>query len=328
MPADGIVRRTAEIAPILDAHRLNARAYSVTALENFSYCPYRFLLAAIHRIEPRADAAPLVRMDPLTRGSFIHEIQAILFRTLKDRSQLPLRASALSEAEATLEEIVNHVAARYADDVAPAIERVWQDEVDAICADLKIWLRRMVDEPWTPAHFELSFGLETAFREQRDPASIPDPVRLSDGWLLRGAVDLVERAGERIRVTDHKTGRNRTEVGTVTANGKVLQPVLYGLVIESMLGAPVEQSRLYFCTSRGGFSERIVHLDERSRLFGAEAMQWIDAAVGSGQLPAFPEKDACGRCDFRTICGPNEEERVRRKPGQELESLRDVRDLP
>ncbi len=129
-------------------------------------------------------------------------------------------------------------------------------------------------------------------------------------------------------MTDHKTGRNRTEVGTVTANGKILQPVLYGLVIESMLEAPVEQSRLYFCTSRGGFSERIVHLDERARLFGSEAMQWIDDAVAAGKLPAYPEKDACGRCDFRTICGPNEEQRVQRKPGQELGSLRDVRELP
>lgn len=327
-PADGITRITEAIDPILAAHRLKARPYSVTALENFAVCPYRFLLASIQRLEPRADAAPLVRMDPLTRGSFIHEIQAIFFRRLSESSGLPVRTASLKNAEHLLGEVVTQVATRYADDVAPAIERVWQDEIDGIRADLKIWLRKMVDEPWTPAHFELAFGLGAEIQKERDPASIPDPVSLPGGWLLRGAVDLVERAGQRIRVTDHKTGRNRTEVGTITANGKVLQPVLYGLVIETMLGAPVEQSRLYFCTSRGGFSERIVHLDERARLFGSEAMHWIDDAIGAGQLPAFPEKDACGRCDFRTVCGPNEEIRTKQKPSRELVSLHDVRGLP
>ena len=46
-------------------------------------------------------------------------------------------------------------------ELAPAIERVWKDGIDAIRADLREWLRRAAEDPlpWTPERFELAFGL-------------------------------------------------------------------------------------------------------------------------------------------------------------------------
>ena len=43
-------------------------------------------------------------------------------------------------------------------------------------------------------------------------ASIPDPVRVDGRFLLRGAIDLdrAQCATGQLRVTDHKTGKNRT----------------------------------------------------------------------------------------------------------------------
>jgi CRISPR/Cas system-associated exonuclease Cas4 (RecB family) len=43
-----------------------------------------------------------------------------------------------------------------------------------------------------------------------------------------------------------------------------------------------------------------------------EVIETIDAAIASGFLPAAPAKDACSFCDYRGVCGPREEERLKR----------------
>ena len=69
----------------------------------------------------------------------------------------------------------------YHDKLAPAIEKVWEDGIAAIRADLREWLRRMAEDSrgWCPERFELSFGLRD--REQADPASSDEPVRWRAG---------------------------------------------------------------------------------------------------------------------------------------------------
>ena len=63
-------------------------------------------------------------------------------------------------------------------------------------------------------------------------------------------------------MTDHKTGKNRTEATTTINGGKTLQPVLYSLVVEAMTGETVSAGRLYYCTEAGKFTAHTVHLEE------------------------------------------------------------------
>ena len=54
----------------------------------------------------------------------------------------------------------------------------------------------------------------------------------------------------------------------------------------------------------------------------------IDRAVERGFLPPAPQERACFWCDFRPVCGPLEEERIRHKakdPLADLEALRGMR---
>jgi len=327
--ADGIVRSTEELAPILGNHRPALRAFSATSLQAFATCPYRFLLQAIHGLEPRPTAAPLIRMDPLTRGSLFHEIQAEVFRGLRDRGLLPVTASRLAEAEAFLEATVTRLSAVMSEELAPAIPRVWEDEIEGLRADLRLWLRRLPEEAatWIPKHFELTFGLGEARGPEVD--TYPDVVTLPGGWKLRGAVDLVEEhTGDgSIRVTDHKTGRDFTREGIVVGGGETLQPVLYGLAVENILRRPVRESRLFFATARGGFVERKVPLTERARRYGIEVLEIVDRAIVQGALPAFPKPGGCTYCDFRVVCGANEERRTRRFKDLRVPHVRDVEEL-
>jgi CRISPR/Cas system-associated exonuclease Cas4 (RecB family) len=323
--ADGLIRVQAQTAEPLTRQRLTTRPYSLTALQRYSTCPYQFQLAAMYQLAPLEEPTPLQRLDPLTRGSLFHEIQTELFRKLQTNSMLPVTESRLSAARGVLDWAVAHVTTKAYDDLAPAIDRVWKDEIAGLTRDLRVWLERLArdGQRWVPERFELAFGLPPDIN--RDPASTREPARVGPGFLLRGSIDLVERRadGRALRVTDHKTGRNRTTHATIVDGGRVLQPVLYGVALEAMTGETVEEGRLSFCTTQGQFSEHPITLDPLIRRRGIEVLEIIDRAIEHGMLAAYPARDACKYCDFRPVCGPDEERRTHRKPGMaDLDALR------
>ncbi len=315
----------------LARHQMGARAFSPTALENFAACPYRFLLQAVHRLQPREEAEALETIDPLTRGSLFHEVQFEVLTALRDAGHLPLDPRNLEIAIGMLDQAVVRVAAEYEDRLAPAIPRVWADGVSAIRGDLREWLRRSTEEAhgWVPHRFEWSFGLSDRARPTADVSSVEEPVEILGGAKVRGSVDLIERrSDDTLRVTDHKTGKARVPEGAVIWGGQALQPVLYALAAEARLGGPVEGGRLYYCTADGDFQERMIPLDEVSRAHAASAIGVVGRALAEGFLPAAPNEGACRWCDYRLVCGPHEESRTARKPKDRTADLLNLRELP
>jgi ATP-dependent helicase/nuclease subunit B len=329
-PADGLNRVVDLTRPALDQARLTARPYSLTALQRFAVCPYQFQLAAIYRLAPLEEPAPLQRLDPLTKGSLFHEIQTECLRRLQANGMLPVTAARLPAARQMLEWAIGTVTAKAKDDLVPAIERVWKDEIAALRVDLQGWLEGVVRDSaqWTPERFELAFGLPDD--PNRDPASTAAPAAVGEqGFLLRGSIDLVERRadGKALRVTDHKTGKNRTSIATVVEGGRVLQPVLYAVALEAITGEPVDEGRLSYCTAAGGFSQHAIALDPIIRRRGLEVLEIVDRAIEHGTLAARPgrmgDRSACEYCDFQPVCGREEERRVKRKPAlADLDALR------
>jgi len=325
--SDGLIRVAPAVRTALDAQRLHQRPYSLSALQRFSTCPYQFLLATIYRLEPWDEPEPLTRMDPLTRGSLFHGAQAEFYRAMQREGALPVSRSNVAGALAVLDDALDHVAAEYAEKLAPAIDRVWRDEIDELRRDLGIWVQKIADEGrWQPEYFEFSFGLSD---EGRDPRSLPDPVTVGGRYRLRGSVDLIERdpARDVLRVTDHKTGKNRSNPDLIVGNGEMLQPVLYSVAVEQALGKPVETGRLFYATTVGGFVEHAIAIDGYARTQGLHVLAIIDRAVEAGFLPAAPRERACEWCDFRPVCGPREAERVGRKAKDRLADLDALRSM-
>jgi len=328
LPQDGLVRVTPAIKPMLDTQRLGARPYSVSALQKFTTCPFQFVLSAIYRFAPNDPPEPLQRLDPLMRGSLFHEVQARVLRALHADKHLPLTHDGVPHALQALAAALHATASAYKERLAPAIERVWRDEIAAIGRDLRVWIRKLPESaPWTPEYFEYSFGLVD---EGRDERSQREPVRIDDRFILRGSVDVIEtkQGSPELRITDHKTGRNRTTPRTVIGGGGTLQPVIYGLAIEKILGRPVREGRLFYATTAGGFAEHPVPLSDANRRAGLEALEIIDRAIELGFLPAAPADRACTWCDFRSICGPDEPRHIARKAADRLGDLTALRDMP
>jgi hypothetical protein len=341
MPQDGLLEVSDATRQLLAASSLRARAFSVSALQKFSACPYQFYLQAICRLEPREEIAPLERLDPATRGKLFHEVQAETMRALQGAGLLPLTPGTESRALTILEETFARVARAMHEELAPAIARVWQTEMDGMRVDLRVWLERsvLIQQEWEPIAFELAFGLPP--RPEFDPRSVTAEAVVGE-FRLRGVVDLLERrrapAGrgggapgargpggaapprEELRVTDYKTGGNYTRWRMVVAGGETLQPVLYPLAVEAVLapaepwrssigrfpdgvlGARIVEGRLFYCTREGGFNDRVVRLDDDARATGLRVLGCVDEAIVRGFLPAAPRPRAGARPGACDLC--------------------------
>ena len=304
-PHDGLV------APpgVLASHRLNARAYSASALQRFATCPYQFYLSTVLRLEPRQEAMPLTILDPLTRGSMVHEMLAEIMRELMHglgaahgRSGRRRPRGGRRDRDARRRRVRG---SPHATDPSR-----WQDAVAAIRRDVHEWVRRLPGDgtPWTPEGVEIGVGFAGGFG--RDEASRREEAVLPDGTRLHGVVDLLERGdGDQWRITDYKTGKYRLAGNVVVNGGRTLQPILYAMAVEAAFGGRVTASRLYYCTDDGGYEDHpwaiAGAVGEGTRKAGLEVLAIVDHAIQEGRLPAAPDKDACMWCDFTAVCGPS-----------------------
>ncbi|MEP6961545.1 MAG: PD-(D/E)XK nuclease family protein, partial [Acidobacteriota bacterium] len=313
--ADGLIASQEATLTALGAHRLAARSWSPSSLENFAVCPYKFALHGIFRLRPREEIAPLEQLDPRTRGSLFHAVQYELFRDLQAAQQLPVSPENLAHALGRLEVVLSNVVTEYEERLAPAIPRVWESEIEELRTDLRGWLHFVAanEFDWEPIQFELPFEVELA----------------EAGLKLHGRIDVVERKAGVLRVTDHKTGKRPETIPRWVGGGKYLQPLLYAAAAEQKLGMPVEAGRLFYATQRGGYTPVEIRMDERARQFLGKLLLDVDEMVAGGFLPPAPEKDVCGFCDYRIVCGPYEERRMSQKDRRDerLEPLYEIRGM-
>jgi len=310
----------------LKGYRLAARAWSPSVLQQYARCPYRFALRGIFGLKPAEQPRGIERVDPATRGDIFHRVQFELLRDLKERQALPVTTENLDLALNRLDAALEVVARRAEADLAPAIPQIWRSEIAAIRADLRGWVQQKaaVDSDWTPEFFELSFGLKDPIG--RDPRSRRETVAIGGGFQLQGSIDLVERHGSgALRVVDHKTGRIPDPRPEVVGGGEVLQPALYAMAAEQMLGREVGLGRLHYATLAQNYTIVELPMNDWSRRRAMAVLQTIDDAIRDGFLPAAPRKDACKRCEYLPVCGPYEEERVREKSPAELKGLKELR---
>jgi len=285
-------------------------------------------------MRPAEDLEPLQRMDPLTKGSLFHAIQTEFYRRLKADGKLPVTPAGLTDALQVLDRSVEEVAAAEHEQLAPAIERVWKDEIGAMRRDLRLWVDQIAhaEQGWVPIKFEWAFGYQDggALAVGRDPSSRREPVTIDGRFQLHGSIDLIEehRQTRQLRVTDHKTGKNRSSRGSFIGGGAQLQPIIYSLAVEEATGCTVEGGRFSYCTTPGGFTDHAVPINERTRRMGIEVLEIIDRAVELGMLPPAPADRACGMCDFLTVCGPDRERAARKKAPHQIADLLELRGRP
>ena len=215
--------------------------FSVTELELYAQCPFKYFASRLLRLQKIATAEP--GLSPLVKGVLVHRIAFEFFIGLRERNLLPLSGDdrKREEVEALLARVARDQLARESDS-----HPFFRFDVDAyfgVTGDglgpgvLKTWM----DMEWNrdlafvPRYFEVEFGGKRRKDRQSDAVIRSDaPIDL-DGLKIRGKVDRLDAGEGGFLIIDYKTGA--PPAPPEIEKGISLQVPLYLAAMERLLAS-------------------------------------------------------------------------------------------
>jgi len=284
-----------EIAPESLIARWREQRLTVTALEDYGHCPYRFFARNVLRLCRPYEVTYFV--DPATIGDLWHKIVAEFLKVFQESGKFPDEQFLRQAAQSVLE---NHLQIKQAPQQVQQL--LWQ-RIEMVLPS--VWKAEKVQAgKWTPVKVEEEISL---------PASaLGDiPPELSELKLVMrpDRVDCNPK-GEQ-RVVDYKTGGTPSQ--THIRKGVAFQLPLYAFALQREGGAVNEALFLKF-TSKGDYSIRC-HLSEKVK--GKQTLTLLDAisfareyarqylhkiAQSDFTVLPFNLNESCRSCDFKALC--------------------------
>ncbi len=315
-PYDGHVP---EAGPVLDPAS-PAIVYSVTELEKAAECPFRFFLKRGLGLRPvdERERDRDVWLDPLTRGSALHDVYAAFLRKVRDEQRRPAKRD-----ESWLLEYARRYLVDLHTEMPAPTDEVLRRETDAFLADVSLFLDAEIeDEARRAIGLEVSFGRPLGDDEEAMASAEPAVVTLGDGITLRfaGRVDRVNEVGPAtFEVLDYKTGSYFRDEWKGTFNGgRRLQHALYGLAVAALLRETRGKVRIhggsyYFSSTKGGGNR--VDIPAPSLGSIAAVLADLREVITAGAFLRTPDNDRCTFCDFDALCGAQTNEQAKAKRG-------------
>jgi len=295
-------------------------AVSASQLETLGQCPLRYFFRYVLKISPPEELTidPEIWLDPLARGSLLHEVFEIFLKEVIERGDIPVAGRDEDRLLAILDARVEH----YRSEIPPPSEAVYRREVGRLRRTAQIFLRG--EEEYCartgnrPLFLEVSIGLKTQGSGTGFDTPEPVEVRLPDGSSLRvcGRIDRVDQVGGAganvFAIWDYKVGgtwKYRQEPRPFW-EGRVVQHALYVLVMNARLkalrkdfpGARVDEFGFFFPSETAG-GERIEFIP-RDLEKGAGILHRLARIAANGAFLATTQDDKdCSFCDYRQICG-------------------------
>jgi ATP-dependent helicase/nuclease subunit B len=270
------------------------RSWSVSAIETYLTCPFKFLAQYVLRLEEEPDDDEV--MDPKEQGRFVHEVFERFFATWQERGHRAITPENLDAARALFAEIVEPLLARLPQAEA-ALERtrLLGSPVAAGLAD--IVFRMEAERPMEVVERLLEYKLEGEF----EFAGPDGPRRIALGGVA-DRLDLL--ADGTIRLIDYK-------LSSAPQKSRALQLPIYGLCAEQRLQAYNGRSwtlgEAAYIAFRG--PKRVHPLftarADRDEVLHAAQEKLVGAvdAIESGRFPPTPnDVFLCGFCSFASVC--------------------------
>jgi ATP-dependent helicase/nuclease subunit B len=306
--------------PELDLTAAAGPAVSASRLETLGACPLRYFFRYVLEIEPPDELVmdPNVWLDPLARGSLLHEVFERFFKELVERGAVP----EAKRDEGRLLAILKSLIDRYRAEIPPPFEAVFRREVAALHRTARIFLRE--EEVYCretgnrPMFMEVSIGMKMEGPGTGLDTAEPVEIKLPDGGSLRvrGRIDRVDRVAEAglnsFVIWDYKTGGTwkYTQEPRPFWAGRVVQHALYTMMMSARLKAlgrefpegEVERFGYFFPSDKAG-GERIEFTPPQLGA-GGEVLERLAKIAASGAFLATNQADNdCGYCDYAGICG-------------------------
>lgn len=274
--------------------------WSITQLNDYLTCPFRFAAAHVLRVQPLGD--PEDELDPARRGQLYHAILAQAGQRWQ-QTGLDMTTAHADAALDMLDETARIVLANAPETLGFAPSPFWEWEQSELRRRLQVALRGFIaftsnDASWSqfrPAMFEQDFG-GTA------PLYVDTP---SGRVRIRGRIDRVDQRGDgALALVDYKTAATGRPVGE-TIEGRDLQLPIYVLALQQAYGKPVERAAFF----QIGSGKRGAEIN------GSVLQETVDNArkhigdtihaVRRAEFVVRPPGDCPSYCTFQTICRRN-----------------------
>jgi len=270
------------------------RALSVSAIETYLTCPFKFFSQYVLRLEAEPDDA--VVMDPKRQGLFVHEVFQSFFAAWQERGHHAITPDNLDAARAIFAELAEtHLARLPAAEAALERTRLLGSSVAAGLGD--VVFRMEAERPVEVVERLLEYKLEGEFE-----LTGPDgPRRVA----LRGVADRLDLLADgTMRLIDYK-------LSSAPNKSRALQLPIYGLCAEQRLqahhGRAWTLGEAAYIAFRG--PKRVYPLftarADRDEVLNAAQEKLIGAVDGieRGEFPPTPtDVFFCGFCSFAAVC--------------------------
>ena len=270
------------------------RPWSVSALETYIGCPFKFFAQHVLRLQEEPDDEEV--MDPRRQGQFLHGVFEAFFKTWQATGHGAIRPDNLDEARAMFERVVDEALERLPQAEA-GLERTRLLGSPAAAGLGEAVFRMEAERPVAVVERLLEHKLEGRFA-----------VATTSGMrdvALRGKADRVDLLDDgTFRVIDYKLGwppdRNRA-----------LQLPIYGLCAEQRLanhrGRNWTLGEAAYLAFKG--PKRVVPLftspGDRDKVLGKAQQRLADTldAIERGEFPPTPDDVyRCETCSFASVC--------------------------
>ena len=270
------------------------RAWSVSALETYLDCPFKFLAQHVLKLEEEPDDEEV--MDPRHRGQFVHDVFERFFTAWQDAGHGAITAENLDAARHMFADVVER-ALDALPDAEAGLERTHLLGSPAAAGLGEAVLRMEAERPTPVLERLLEHRLEGEFT-----------IATADGprtIALKGKADRLDLLEDgTFRLIDYK-------LGWPPDKGRALQLPIYGICAEQWLartrGRAWTVGEAVYLAFKG--PRRVVPLfsksEQRDKTLADAQQRLADTvdAISRGEFPPTPDDVwRCERCTFASVC--------------------------
>ena len=313
------------------------RVFSVSQLETYAGCPFRFFSRFVLRLQEREEFEE--GMTPMEKGALLHESLREFFSARREKNAPSLKGSSQADFEQAVKELVALTSLKM--ESLDIQDPFWDIEKELILGregSGEGLLRRFLeyergrDDAMDPGYFEVSFGGTPGTPGTADNIlTRPEPVSFG-GACLRGRIDRIDTGDGFFAVMDYKTGRDVPGLGEIR-EGLSLQLPAYIYAAEELLGGMgrgdlVPAGGFYYrlrdevelkpalvaddfrgrAFPSGSRSRQVVRDEGEIREIIGETGRFVGRildGIAGGRFPLTRPalvRKLCGHCGFRTVC--------------------------
>jgi ATP-dependent helicase/nuclease subunit B len=305
------------------------KQYSVSELENYAKCPYKYFAERILKLEVLEE--PEEEVEAIEIGSLLHSIFYNFYTAIREQgiSLKNCDDKTFVMAEKILFEIAEEkIASLFFDSVYNFYEK---EKIFGIGGSKKESIlykfleeERMDQDDFAPAFFETSFG-KIRKDENDKELSTAEPIEVDD-IKFRGKIDRIDfnESEKRLNIIDYKLGGKKPTKEELW-NGLSLQLPFYlyaaGKLLSSKYGSSIDGELMYIYSlkyRKEDFGKKKISLTAKRKDVDVKALndELLEStlnnirkyvrAIAEGKFPLSPHEDreklVCGYCEFKSIC--------------------------